>query len=52
MSKTTYALSTNEKRAELKAMDECHEILRGLSTNQRQRVLNWLDCWLRSEDSD
>ena len=45
-----YALSTDEFRAEMKALETCFGALRDLSSSQRHRVAAWLNYWFSSEE--
>jgi len=50
MTKTTYALSDQERDAELKALVACQEALKKLRSVQRRRILDWLYGWTNEED--
>jgi hypothetical protein len=49
MAQAKFALSTDDREKELKAISACHEILRDLDTNARNRVVNWLNYWTAAE---
>jgi hypothetical protein len=46
------SLAPNELDKEMEAIKNCWGALKGLRTEQRVRVAQWLQSWIRSEDGD
>lgn len=49
MTKEIYALSGEDQRREFDAIQVCWKHLAPLDTQARNRALNWLAAWVRSE---
>lgn len=49
---TITALSRDELAEELRAIETTQQAMIKLTTNQRRRIVNWLNMWVSSEDGN